>query len=165
MLMLRKNPSRLREGRRRAPPPPSPASGRGSPPPCPDHHASDKRRRFLPILVIDARNSTPSPACGGGWGGGTRRRGSRGPIVTAVRYICGGSSLRNCATCSFQNSACRWVKWPYVFSLAGTRTYLALGMRLISRSVTPSCGGLVSSSPELIAISRALIFSRCGAGL
>src|SRR5713101_8095996 len=69
--------------------------------------------------------------------------------VWPTDHICAGSSFKNSATYAFQNAARRWVKWPWVSSLAGISTFLALAMRLISRSVEVSCGGLASSSPGI----------------
>ena len=64
----------------------------------------------------------------------------------------------------FQNSRRRWYRGRASRSNAGSNWKRPFFTRLISRSMIPSSGGLRSSSAALMASTRALIFSRCGAG-
>ena len=66
---------------------------------------------------------------------------------------------------SSRTSPARWCRGPTVSLLAGIRSTRPFFTRLISRSSTPSSGGLRSSSAELMASSTAWMRSRPGEGL
>src|SRR6185503_11926603 len=80
-------------------------------------------------------------------------------------YLPRGAPCSSSARLAFQNLAWPVVPCPAVWSLAGISSTRPFGTRLISRSSSPSSGGLRSSSAELMARRVALMRSRPGEAL